>query len=404
MAAMKTAHGSVAAYTRHSSTCSHRDDTKYNSCSCPKWVYIRKQGMTPERKPLSTPSWAEAQTLAANLLKGFDPEIAAAREEKKIKKKEQTPWDAAIRMWESRPNGGKNKYPDLTLKLKLWSEAHGINYVQEVTTLHLERWHATSLWTEYALTTRSQRWGVMRSFFAYLTKRKVLRDNPILPIDAAKVSRDFVQGPYTDEQVNAIVAAVPAETARHKWASEVERVQLFLELLINVGCDVVDAVLHQPERIKDVVVQDRKVSVYRYKRRKTGVQAIVPLDNDVAIRLQSIPLVEGYSKGMPFRGKMEDLRMTSELWERRIKYCIKASGVKHVLLPGLDSHGRERKNPANLKQFRHTFAVRQLVAGQRPEEVAKMMGHRSTEMVLRHYGAWVQEMDDGFILQVLKHM
>jgi integrase len=153
-----------------------------------------------------------------------------------------------------------------------------------------------------------------------------------------------------------------------------------------------------------VVVQGRTVSVYRYKRKKTGVQAIVPLDKDVATRLQSIPLVGGYSKGMPFRGKMEDLRMTSEMWERRIKYCIKASGVKNVQLPGLDSHGRERTNPANIKQFRHTFAVRQLVAGQRSEEVAKMMGHVSTEMVRRHYGPWVQEMDEAFIVQVLKHM
>jgi integrase len=234
MMLLKNANGSVKPYTRHTGSCPYMDEPGYSACRCPKWVYIHKRGESPIRKTLSTPSWAEAQTIAADIFKGLDPEIAAAREEKKIKLKEQTTWDAAIKLWNSRPNGGKNKYPDLTLKLKIWAEDHGINYVQEITTLHLEKWYSTSLWTGYALTTQSQRWGIMRSFFAYLTKRNVLRENPILPINAARISRDFVQGPYTDEQMNAIVAAVPAETARHRWANETERVQLFLELLTNV--------------------------------------------------------------------------------------------------------------------------------------------------------------------------
>jgi integrase len=259
------------------------------------------------------------------------------------------------------------------------------------------------MWTDYQESTRSQHWGVLRSFFSYLTVCRAIAENPILPIKAAKVSRDLVQGPYTDEQVDAIVASVANETAKHTWASEGDRVQLFLSLLLNTGCDVVDAVLHQPDRIKNARVGDTTVAVYRYKRRKTGVDGVIPLDAEVAHSLRSIPLVDGYSAGMPFRDKNPNLRMTCELWERRIKYCIQAAGVTEVVLPGLDDAGRPRTCPANVKQCRHTFAVRQLVAGQRPEDVARMLGHVSAEMVRRHYAPWVEALDEAYLLEVLKH-
>jgi integrase len=56
---------------------------------------------------------------------------------------------------------------------------------------------------------------------------------------------------------------------------------------------------------------------------------------------------------------------------------------------------------ANVKQLRHTFAVRQLKAGQRPEEVARMLGHVDTDMVRKHYAPWVADLDKAHIMRVL---
>ena len=62
--------------------------------------------------------------------------------------------------------------------------------------------------------------------------------------------------------------------------------------------------------------------------------------------------------------------------------------MRWVELPTLDDAGRPRRKQANCKQFRHTFAVRQLKAGQRPEDVARMMGHVDAEMIRKHYAPW----------------
>jgi integrase len=74
-------------------------------------------------------------------------------------------------------------------------------------------------------------------------------------------------------------------------------------------------------------------------------------------------------------------------------------GVEWVELPRV-AKGRTRRKKANTKQLRHTFAVRQLKRGQRPEEVARMLGHVGTTVVYRHYAPWVKELDDAHIRRV----
>jgi len=227
----------------------------------------------------------------------------------------------------------------------------------------------------------------------YLHERKVITDNPIASIPSSKAPTNHLQGPYTDEQLAAIIAA----------ASKADkRTQRFLDLLLNTGCDLIDAVLHQPGRIKDETIVGRTVPVYRYKRHKTDVDAIVILAPDVAKRLRDIPLVQHCSSGMPFRDSSNKLRSDLQVWSRKLRKCIVAAGVKTVLLPGLDDSGKQRTKPANIKQFRHSFAVKQLVTGYRPELVAKMLGHVDTEMLRRNYAPWVEALDHAYLREVLE--
>jgi integrase len=60
-----------------------------------------------------------------------------------------------------------------------------------------------------------------------------------------------------------------------------------------------------------------------------------------------------------------------------------------------------RRKAANVKQLRHTAAVRWLRQGQRGEEVAKMLGHTNAEMVRRYYAPWVKDMDVAHVSRVV---
>jgi hypothetical protein len=57
-----------------------------------------------------------------------------------------------------------------------------------------------------------------------------------------------------------------------------QRVRTFVNLLLHTGCDLGDGILYTPDNLEIVKIDKRKtVHVYRYKRRKTGVDAVVPL-------------------------------------------------------------------------------------------------------------------------------
>ena len=41
--------------------------------------------------------------------------------------------------------------------------------------------------------------------------------------------------------------------------------------------------------------------------------------------------------------------------------------------------------------MRHTFASNLPSRGKNPTYTAKLLGHKTTEMVMRHYGRWVEQ-------------
>jgi hypothetical protein len=75
-----TVHGTVSIYTRrHIHGCQLRSPDD-NRCACPKWIYAKARDGRASQQAANTPSFTEACELALKILKGFDPEIQAARE------------------------------------------------------------------------------------------------------------------------------------------------------------------------------------------------------------------------------------------------------------------------------------------------------------------------------------
>src|SRR5208283_2452681 len=96
---LKNQFGSVKPYTRHLLTCPHRIEKDHNSCPCPKWLYEKRKGSKPRRHSLTTPSWAEAMRQATTTLRGFDPEIAEARQQKVAKSRTRKTIEEVVQMW-----------------------------------------------------------------------------------------------------------------------------------------------------------------------------------------------------------------------------------------------------------------------------------------------------------------
>ena len=111
--------------------------------------------------------------------------------------------------------------------------------------------------------------------------------------------------------------------------------------------------------------------------------------------LRHLPLEPGVSQDAPFRIRGISLKAAQNRWSRRVQYVISAAKVTHVDLPD------GRTKAANVKQLRHTAAVRWLRQGQRGEEVAKMLGHTNAEMVRRYYAPWVKDMDVAHVSRVV---
>ena len=63
--------------------------------------------------------------------------------------------------------------------------------------------------------------------------------------------------------------------------------------------------------------------------------------------------------------------------ERPWKHLLKTAKVRY-------------RNPY---QTRHTYASQLLSGGENPLFVAQQMGHKTTEMIMHHYGRWVEQGD-----------
>jgi len=89
--------------------------------------------------------------------------------------------------------------------------------------------------------------------------------------------------------------------------------------LLNTGCDVMDAVLFDPARIRDLPIEGRTVSVYRYKRVKTKFEAVVPLLAATAAMLRSVPMLAENPPSMPFRDPRLKLAIDRNSWSLRVR-------------------------------------------------------------------------------------
>ena len=424
--------GSVNPYTRHIKNCKFRGRSSYHSCACPKWLYVYKLREKPKQFSLNTPSWAEASEIAGEYLRSFDPEIAAAREKAKKEKKNSRTVLEAIQLWLDRTetesgkdSGSYAQYRSTFGWVDKLGRTHGtllgfidefnakhpdvpINKVDQLTPLICQSWRDSSWFSSLGEGTRHQRWGVVRSFFAFLFNLGVIPLNPVIAIKAPPVPNTYAHVPFSPEQCSAILneAAwrVDDRVRDGERAVYCSRLTAMVQLLLNTGMDLIDAVLFNPSvQIRDEQLDGVIQPVLRYIRTKTSIEAVIPLPMDIATTLRQIAPCQSSLAEMPFRYRGNKHQSDIHNWSRRISKLYSWANIKSLQLigrdgrPAVDDDGLPITTTPDVKMFRHTFAVSRLSAGMREETVAKMLGLASTEMIRKHYAPWCKQRDEAHI-------
>jgi integrase len=344
---------------------------------------------------LVTPSQAEAQKIATAELEGMNPEIAAARATKAEEQEKLLPVIDGIHLFIGRreldgSDSTKDQYRSLLGAIDGHGKARGklllalkkskIENVQQVTTKWLQEWYQSGTWDKLALTTRTQRWNVIRALFRFLHEQGMIFTNPALPVRSARGNGYFNNVPYTDEQYSAMLKA----------AKDNQRVYAFIELLRWSGMDLEDAIQFR----LDMIDAD---GVLTYHRQKTGTEAVIPLEPHMIPLLKSIPLEKGCLPKMPFR---HDNAMNADhvRWYQQVKAVIAKAGITEMRYRQKD--GVVTIKGPNVKALRHTFACHYLAMGYRIETVARMLGHTKISTTQEHYGPWTKGRNDAHIREV----
>lgn len=438
--------GLVKPYTRHiinrrdpSKSCPHAPapgEPEYNHCRCPKYLYKRRKSeKVGTRVSLNTPSWADAREIAAKELVKFHPaeqQLAALVDKTKRKEKNRKTIRQACDLFLARTDrlfpGRKASYQNAKTqmeKFETWAllgpgvgrlrgrdwkrptNWEPIQFIEDVTPAQLEEWYGSPEWVEgYKQNTRSSRWATVRCLFRYLYSIKVIESNTVDHVKKVKAD-DEVQGPYSEEQINALEAvrelAVPENISAEEKPVFNQRVTGFIDLLLHTGCDVGDAVFFRKSAITvsiDKQRQNRNSYVYRYKRRKTGQWATIPLDQEVAESLLAIPAVsENLTPDAPF-SRSAKMEAQCRTWQMRVYARMAAAGIEAA---EWETDDGVRSKQRNLKQFRHTFAKRMLEDGHSLQAVAKMLGHKRIGTLETFYRRWVKPLDDAHVREVEDH-
>jgi site-specific recombinase XerD len=405
---IKSQQARVKAYTRHLPTCKQ----KFNGCPCPKYLRITLRGKASVKRSLNTPSWADAKRAADKALEDLNPQSQRLLQLEAEKLKRQTDRvllaDAVTRfLFSQKEAHPETRTPDqyavATHMLKDWAQQIGVTYLDEIKDTQLEIWYGQrngpTEWGALAPTTRSQRWGMLKTFLKFCHDRRVIEQNPIALIKKCKADQS-VQGPYSDEQFAKLLDAArtlppPYNVPRRDKPVYNARLYAFILLLRYTGSDVCDGMEFRPARIRTQEIDQEMIHSYSYHRRKTKrskwrkIPCVMELPDWVAEILRNVPIDSINTPEQPFKGNSVVLR--SDTWSAPIRRCLKQAGITDVSC-GTGNDNVERFHSANVKELRHTFAVGQLRLGHTWEEVAGMLGHADTDTIRIHYAPFVDEL------------
>ncbi|MCZ4315125.1 tyrosine-type recombinase/integrase [Comamonadaceae bacterium G21597-S1] len=216
----------------------------------------------------------------------------------------------------------------------------------------------------------------LRAVFDEAVEDGVLKTNPVainlkklVPID--KRTSDFKPSPYTVAELRTLLSNVPEPV---RWAFQLWAFTgLRTGELVGLRWPRIDLVA------KTIRVTETTTERVDKPRAKTaaGLRTIelLPAAIEAIQRMREHTQMGNDRFTVNPRGRRKDkawdTNKLADAWER----AHKGTGIV----------------PRNPYQLRHTFASQLLSQGENPAFIAKLLGHKTIEMVTRTYGRWVSE-------------
>lgn len=257
-----------------------------------------------------------------------------------------------------------DKYELLFRRLQLFSEERSLGLIESVTLDELRRFRASMT---YGNTAAQKRVEELRAFFGFCKESGWISDNPAKKLKYPKITKPPRQ-PFSEQEVAKIRSAYPQYAQIHgrNGGANAERLSAFVELLLHTGLRIGDAI----QLRRDSII-DGKLLI---RTQKTGTDVALVLPKSVLDRLQ---FVKCESKDYFFWSGTSKLKSAVGDWQRSLKRLFKLAGIA-----------------GHAHRFRHTFVKPLLMKGTTPEEVAMLLGHSDSSIVLKHYSNWVKERQD----------
>lgn len=201
--------------------------------------------------------------------------------------------------------------------------------------------------------------------------------NPFDRVDLAKLvaierrTSDYEPNPYTEDELRLVLARLPEP---ERWAFQLwAYTGLRTGELIGLRWPRIDL---EGATIRVVETTTERVDKPRAKT-KAGIRTI-PL----------LPAALEAAKAMAAHTRLAGDRFTVNPRGRRDDKAWDTNKLASVWARAHRGTGVAVRNPY---QLRHTFASQLLSQGENVALIAKLLGHKTVEMVTRHYGRWVEQ-------------
>jgi integrase len=257
-------------------------------------------------------------------------------------------------------------------RLKRYLEAQGVLYIRDMTVDHLETFKTAGLPKDMAGTTRSTTDAKIRCFLRAAFRRGWIKEFLVERVTTVRAVYEQKE-PYTDDEVKTILdQALLINGGTHGYAKHPKTFRLLLELMLETGLRVGDAVSFDPASL------DRGDSLWIYtyrpqKQKRTEKPKLLEAYITDAMK-QKIDGCEWLSKRGPFwYGDGTDPSPLAQAVYERMQGIGERAGVADC-------------RPHRL---RDTFAVQSLLDGMQLEDVSRLLGHSSVKVTETYYAKWI---------------
>ena len=348
----------------HKSGLPARAKRLYMACECPLWMYGRTGNSLVPRQSTGYTDLAEAEALRDSLQaegkseKVHGPRIGDCAENYLASRKHEL----------GEKTLGQHKL--LLGRLHTYCERQGAYFARDLNVDLLEMFKVDGL-PELADTSRGTAVAKLRCFLRDAYRRGWITESLV---DKVRPYRAVYEqkSPYTDEEVDKILAeALKLNGGTHGYAKHPKTFRLLLELMLETGMRVGDAIRFNPA----MLTKGEYLWVYSYtQQKKKKTERSKQVEAYLSGRLkQAIDACEWLSPALPFcyGASRNPSYLANEVYER-----MQTVGAR-CEVPDCRPH-----------RLRDTFAVRKLLAGFQLEDVSRLLGHSSVKVTEAYYAKW----------------